>query len=176
MPSVSTPSELLGATENQPAVSPNVTPCHTCEANSTTSKQPRDDEGAATNDPSARAVVEEREALTAQQFQAIELVLLGKKDREVAEAVGVSRRTIIRWRLEDADFIAELHRRRRELCDGSADRLRRLLDPSIDVLTQFLNNRYDMHRFRAATTILRLANVRSVVQVKEKSPAPAPDE
>ena len=175
MPSISTPSDLLRATEKQPAVSPNVTPCHTCEANSTSSEPARDDSGPATNAPTARPITEEREALTPQQFQAIELVLLGKKDREVADAVGVSRRTIIRWRLQDADFIAELHRRRRELCDGSADRLRRLLDPSIDVLIEFLQSRYDMHRFRAATTLLRLANVRSVVQVKA-SPTPSPDE
>jgi hypothetical protein len=37
-----------------------------------------------------------------------------------------------------------------------------LVDPSIEVLREHLNQRYDRNRFRAATAILRLANRRSV--------------
>ena len=149
-------------------MSPNVTPCHTCEAASTTSPPPNSNANRDTDAPQdPHAVRDEDETLSVQQLKAVALLLRGMKDGQVADAVGVSRRTIVRWRMEDPDFIAELRCRRRQLCEGSADRLRELLDPSIDVLTQFLRDRYDMHRFRAATAILRLASLKSVIHEKE---------
>jgi hypothetical protein len=67
-------------------------------------------------------------------------VLAGQSDGKVARAVGVSRRTILRWRLEDADFVAEMRRRRQRLYDDDADRLRRLcvytLPPRFSILSR----------------------------------------
>jgi hypothetical protein len=34
-----------------------------------------------------------------------------------------------------------------------------LLDPSIEVLAEYLNDSYNHNRFRAATTILRLSKI-----------------
>ncbi len=40
----------------------------------------------------------ERQSLSIEQQNAIDMLVLGKSDREVAEAVGVSRQTVCGWR------------------------------------------------------------------------------
>src|SRR5919108_5375055 len=61
---------------------------------------------------------------TAAQQRAVELLVAGRSDREAAEALGVSRVTVTRWRLYDPCFQVELNRRRDELWAAAADRLR----------------------------------------------------
>jgi len=92
------------------------------------------------------------------QRAAIELLLAGKSFTAAAQAIGVTRRTLYAWR-QDEDFRGELDRRRRELYDGAADRLRALLHPSLDVMEQHLADPYDRARFRAAAAVLRMANL-----------------
>ena len=105
--------------------------------------------------------------LSDRQRLAMELILAGKTDVHVAKTVGVCRRTVCRWRHDDSDFIAELNRRRRCQWDGIEDKLRALLDPAVDVLADQLNDRYDPTRFRAAVTLLRLADVKTAIAVEE---------
>jgi hypothetical protein len=104
--------------------------------------------------------------LTDRQQAAIELLLLGKPLNEVARAVGVSARSLYAWRQDD-DFRDELDRRRRELWREAADRLASLVHPALDVLAKHLDDRYDRARFRAASTILRLADLRKSVAREE---------
>ena len=52
--------------------------------------------------------------LTPEQLNAIDLLILGKTDREVAEAVGVRRETVTKWH-KNPFFIAELNVKREEL-------------------------------------------------------------
>jgi hypothetical protein len=125
-------------------VSPNVTVCHT---------------------PAERP--DEPEVLTDRQLLALELILSGKTDPHVARAVGVCRRTVLRWRNSDAEFIAELRRRRKAAWRGVTDKLRALLDPAVDVLAEQLTDPYERTRFRAASTLLRLANVKAAIAPQE---------
>src|SRR5207253_1027526 len=81
--------------------------------------------------------------LTERQLLAVELILAGKSDPQVAEATGACRRTIWTWRNQNAEFQAELHRRRRDRWDGTVDKLRALLDPAVDVLAQYLTENGD---------------------------------
>ena len=53
--------------------------------------------------------------LTPQQETAIDLILAGQNDREVAEAVGKSRSTINVWRNRDPLFMATLNDRRQQV-------------------------------------------------------------
>ena len=110
----------------------------------------------------------ENNRLNDRQHLAIEMMLAGGSTREIAEKVGVGRQTISRWRNQDEEFIEELQRRRRAQFNGVADKLRALLDPAVDVLAEQLNDRYDRTRFRAASTLLRLANVKSVIAVEDE--------
>ena len=53
-------------------------------------------------------------ALQPRQQDAIELLLLGRSDHAVAQAVKVHRVTVTKWRLYDPAFRAELNRRREQ--------------------------------------------------------------
>jgi transposase-like protein len=101
--------------------------------------------------------------LNEKQKNAIELLVCGKQLSEVAAAVEVDPRTLYRWR-RDENFKRELDRRREEVWSFAADRLRSMVHPSLDVLKQQLEDRYEHTRFRAAETVLRLCNFRKAVQ------------
>jgi hypothetical protein len=105
--------------------------------------------------------------LTEQQLIAITIMLAGRPIADVAHGAGVDRRTIYNWRHHHAAFRAELERRRSDVWDETADRIRALLDPAVRMLEEQIRSRYDQDRYRAARTILRLAKVGSAIAVKQ---------
>jgi hypothetical protein len=107
-------------------------------------------------------LAEKHDVLTDKQVLAIELLVQGKSQSAVAVSVEVTRRTLYGWR-QDEDFRAALHRRRRELWDDYAERLRALVDPALGVLEAEVHDEYDRSRVRAAGMILRFADLRKHV-------------
>jgi hypothetical protein len=99
--------------------------------------------------------------LTEPQKAAIEFLLLGKSLSATARAIQIDRRTLYNWRQEEL-FQEVLEERRRELWSDAAGRLAALVHPSLDVMEQHLADRYDRARFRAASSILKLANLKAV--------------
>src|SRR4051812_31457436 len=87
--------------------------------------------------------------LNDKQLAAIELLILGKKVKDVALAVGVERRTVTRWKTDEL-FREELAKRRAELWSRASQRLASMVHPSLDVLESHLADRYEHIRFRAA--------------------------
>jgi len=79
--------------------------------------------------------------LSIEQENAIELLLCGKSDREVAEAVGVTRQTVWEWRNRNPEFIAALNARRQEVWGSHVERLRQLVTKAIDVLEENLDGK-----------------------------------
>ena len=59
-----------------------------------------------------------RQELSIAQLNAIDLLVTGKTDQEVSEAIGMSRQTVNGWRNANPYFQAALNRRRRELWGG----------------------------------------------------------
>ena len=76
----------------------------------------------------------QRRKLTPQHFQAIELLLQGRNDGEVATQVEVARETVNRWRNRNPIFMAELNRRRLDIWHATRERLRHLGARALDVL------------------------------------------
>jgi Homeodomain-like domain len=74
--------------------------------------------------------------LSPEQENAIDLLILGKSDREVADTVGVTRETIWHWRHKHPIFIAELNCRRQALWAGAHERLRALVGRAVDVIEE----------------------------------------
>jgi Homeodomain-like domain len=74
--------------------------------------------------------------LSPEQESAIDLLILGKSDREVAEAVGVTRETVWHWRHEHPVFMATLERRRAEVWRQPQERLRSLLSKAVENIGQ----------------------------------------
>ena len=81
-----------------------------------------------------------RHSLSTEQLNAIDLLVTGKRDREVAEAIGVSRQTVCGWRQRNAHFQAELNRRRNEIWGASVDQLRSLLPQAVAVVARALES------------------------------------
>ncbi len=80
------------------------------------------------------------DTLTVEQENAIDLLILGKSDQEVADAIDRHRSTVLKWRLYDPHFQAELNARRQALFSSSADRLRALIPVALDVIEEELVN------------------------------------
>ena len=104
--------------------------------------------------------------MTDKQFAAVDLLAMGKSLGFVAESLQIDRKTLYHWR-QDEDFQQALSERRRELWSSATDRLRGMLDASLDVIEQQLHERYEPTRFRAAATCLRLAGMQKGVAARD---------
>jgi hypothetical protein len=124
--------------------------------NKTTSIQ-NDNENLVHDD--ARICTIAKNGLNDQQHAAIEMLVLGKALGPIAQTLQVAPSTLYRWR-QDELFQLHLAERRRELWGTATDRIKDLVHPSIEVLAEQLANPYDRSRFRAASTVLRLINLK----------------
>ena len=70
------------------------------------------------------------------QHNAIDLLVLGRTAREVAEAVGATRQTVNGWRNQKPWFRAALNRARAAVWGGGADRLRALVQQAVGARRQ----------------------------------------
>lgn len=93
--------------------------------------------------------------LNLEQENAIDLLIQGMTDKEVAAAVGVSRQTVTTWRNQNAEFAAELNSRRQEVWGSHEDKLRQLIANAVNVLAEDLADEDRTLRQRAAVHVLR---------------------
>lgn len=91
--------------------------------------------------------------LTVEQQNAIDLLVTGKTDLETADAVGVNRVTVSKWRLYDPTFQAALNARRQEVWGSAADKLRSLVPKALDALATAMES----GNVLAAVTIIKAA-------------------
>jgi hypothetical protein len=92
--------------------------------------------------------------LTPEQLNAIDLLILGKTDREVAEIVGVRRETITKWH-KNPFFSVELSIRREELWVDAKLRLKSLAHEAVNVLTNGLHSSDEKVAITSAVHILK---------------------
>jgi transposase-like protein len=85
------------------------------------------------------------------QDTVIEALVSGMNISQTARLVGVDRRTIERW-LQNAEVVARLNGRRREVWDRLHDRVRTLVDQALGVFEQALEE----GDFEAAREALRI--------------------
>jgi hypothetical protein len=90
------------------------------------------------------------------QLQAIDWLLHGLSDAEVAAKLNVDRSTIFRWRKTEA-FARRLRILRERLFEQSAARISMLVQPSLEILRRQLKGPDEKAAARAASTLLRLA-------------------
>ena len=96
--------------------------------------------------------------LTPEQLNAIDLLILGKTDREVAEAVGVRRETVTKWH-KNPFFSAELSIRREELWSDAKLRLKSLAHEAVNVLTRGLSSQDEKVAMTAAVHVLKTVGI-----------------
>jgi len=92
--------------------------------------------------------------LTPEQLNAIDLLIFGKTDKEVAETIGIGRNTISKW-YKNAFFIAELNARREELWKDAKLRLKSLAHEAVDVLSNGLHSSEEKVAITSAVHILK---------------------
>jgi len=102
----------------------------------------------------ALAKADKTRQISIEQENAIDLLIQGKPDAEVGEAVGVSRQTVCDWRHNNPAFIAELNKRREAVWGASTDRLRGMVNAALDTLEDSLTPG-DSRRLEAAVHVLK---------------------
>ena len=110
--------------------------------------------------------------LTPQQETAIDLILAGKNDREVAESIGKSRSTINVWRNQDPLFMATLNDRRQQVRGSQLSRLNTLVSDAVDVLQDGLHDEDIKVRIVAAVHILKATGVYGAERRARRRPIP----
>src|SRR5687768_10979655 len=74
---------------------------------------------------------EDQPELGSKQMAVLENLLRGSTATEAAQAAGVNRRTVWRWRRTDIEFQAAFNRSRREAWEAAQMRLERLVEVAI---------------------------------------------
>jgi len=77
--------------------------------------------------------------LSVEQKNAIELLVQGRSDRSVAEAVGINRSTLYEWR-KNPFFLAALNKQRNDMWKDSRERLKNLAGSALDTIERQLAN------------------------------------
>ena len=94
--------------------------------------------------------------LEPKQEKAVELMLAGVSDTEIAKKLKVTRQTVNYWRNQDIDFIDELKLRRSQVWDGCRDELVDLYKAAVQEIKMSLKNKDPKIRLQAAMQIIRL--------------------
>lgn len=102
---------------------------------------------------------EDAARLSVAQLTAIDLLVQGKLDREAAEAAGVSRETVTRWRNGNAPFQAELNRVRARVWRGCQDHLASLVHEALDTLADAMRE----GDVRAAIALVKTARLEEAI-------------
>ena len=72
--------------------------------------------------------------LSLKQHYAMELLLVGKTDAEIAALIGVDSEIIGQWQTKDTEFIVAINALRAAAWSGSVARLKRLMSRALDVV------------------------------------------
>ena len=98
----------------------------------------------------------ENKGLNDDQVRAIPLIIEGKTDAQVGEALGKRRETINRWRNQDKHFIKELQAAREAYLDAQITALSATTPKVITVLQDLLDSEDEKIRMQAATHLLKV--------------------
>jgi transposase len=102
----------------------------------------------------------EENKLNEKQEKAVELVCMGKNDKEIAKLVGVSRQWVNTWRNHDDDFKHALTLRRQALREQHQDSLNDLIEDAIGIVKQALANKADPKtQLKAAMYVLKISGL-----------------
>ena len=110
------------------------------------------------------------QGLSVKQELALELILCGMNDGEIAERAGVSRQTINTWRNHDEDFRTLLAGRREAARVRHRDELSGLVSEAVGVMRRAMLEGDLLTRLLAAQALLRMSGLQEAVQT-EKLPS-----
>jgi hypothetical protein len=106
--------------------------------------------------------------LEPKQEKALEYMLAGISDSEIAKKLNVTRQTVNYWRNQDRDFIYELQMRRNQLWEGYRDELSDLYKMAVEEVKKSFKSKDPKIRLQMAMQILRLPALQE--NLKNKAP------
>lgn len=97
----------------------------------------------------------DKKRLTDKQLKAIDLLVAGLTDTEVAEQLGVARQTVNEWKNRNPAFIAELNRRRKAVYEASLNKLVNLTHKAIEIVEKEI----EAGNWKLALEVLKMAGL-----------------
>jgi AcrR family transcriptional regulator len=111
--------------------------------------------------------------LSTKQRTAVELLLRGLGDAQIAAQLGIDRGTVYRWRTRHDAFIDELERQRQVLWQQATQRLQAMFQPALDILQNQLTGDDPRLALRAAALLLRFATPARLARLTREPTAPS---
>jgi len=119
-------------------------------------------------------MTEKDDGLNERQMIALDLVVSGLPDSEIAKRVGVSRQWVNTWRNHDSEFIYELALRRQAMREMHQDSLNELIAGAIQVVKEALDSPDEKTRFKAAALVLKVSGMQGYMK-PDKQPSKEED-
>jgi transposase-like protein len=117
--------------------------------------------------------MEEEKAITIvkseKQERALELMLMGQTDTQIAKALGITRQTLYNWRNLDARFMQALTERRSILRDQMREQLLELSQDAIKAVKAALACKDERVQLQAAKMVLSMLKVDREDALEESS-------
>jgi len=119
------------------------------------SKVPELDVWLTVDDEAAAFAPEDEAGLTAQQWRAVQLLVSGMRQVDVANELDMAQETLSRWRSQPM-FAAALNATIKDCWRTTVDEVRQVASEAVDVLRSCLKSGDDKVRLRAALAVLDL--------------------
>ena len=117
--------------------------------------------------------MEEKKSLTTvkneKQELALELMLIGQTDTEIAKTLGVTRQTLYNWRNLDARFMNALAERQALMREMAQNGLLELTEGALEAIREALKDKDNRVRLQAARLVLDMLKVNKPEERKEPS-------
>ena len=101
--------------------------------------------------------------LSLKQHYAMELLLVGKSDAEIAALIGVDSEIIGQWQNKDAEFIVAINALRAAAWEGSVARLKRLMSRALDVVEEAVTRGDEMVAISFLQGLVPITNSKEIV-------------
>lgn len=102
-----------------------------------------------------RQIAERENAIRANQSKAIQLILEGNNNREIADEIGVSRQTVSYWQNHDEHFRTQLNNEIKARGDALRARFASVLDTAYESLTTLLHSDDPQIKLKAAVEVIK---------------------
>jgi transposase-like protein len=100
------------------------------------------------------------------QERALQMIILGEEDIEIAATLGINRKTIYRWRKYDVQFMRALDERQALMRELAQNGLLELTEGALEAVREALKDKDNRVRLQAARLVLDLLNVKKQEEKK----------
>lgn len=107
-----------------------------------------------------------QDSLNDKQERALQMIILGEQDIEIAAALGINRKTIYRWRKYDVQFMRALDERQALMREMAQNGLLELTEGALEAVREALKDKDNRVRLQAARLVLDLLNVKKQEEKK----------